>query len=176
MNVSLAKELYFRELDAKVQQDQRLAPSLVLLSLIGGVIYFLIQGLPPAVLSVQSIATTLAVICYAAATVYVGRATVGHAYEVLPDSDALLRYYTGLAEYYCAKQDTGGTADGDFEDFLLRHLVAAATRSRYYNLRRAAHYYLANRFAAAAIALAAVAGLARLWPYIVGIVVKEGAC
>ena len=162
MDVSLAKEFYFREFEGKVQQDTRLGVYVALLSAVGGVLAYLIRNawsgqtnwfLGSLVLSFVS------VVLYFLAIVWVLRATVGVIYEKLPSPNTLLAYWQDLSLYYQENPEITGSASSDFDDFLVRHFSSAATRNANNNFIRSARYYRAALFLLWVVIFSALAGL-----------------
>ena len=162
MNVSLAKEFYFRELDGKVQQDTRLGVYVALLSAVGGVLAYLIRSAWTFQTNwfIGSFALSfISVVFYSLSIVWVFRATVGFTYEKIPSADILLDYWQDLSQYYRENPVVTGSASSDFENFLVRHFSNAATRNSQNNSARSAHYYLASLFLLWVVIFSALAGL-----------------
>ena len=162
MDVSLAKEFYFREFEGKAQQDTRLGVYVALLSAVGGVLIYLIRSAWSGQTNwfLGSLAFSfVSVVLYFLAIVWVLRATVGFIYEKLSSPDILLAYWQDLSLYYQENPEINGSATSDFDDFLVRHFSSAATRNASNNYARSARYYRAAQFLLWVVIFSALAGI-----------------
>lgn len=165
MDKSLVRDLYFRELEEKRSQDGRLAVHLGVLSLVGGLLVFCYSR----VAERDSGAAWPAVVCLAVAVVFlivagaqVARATTGHEYARLALPTELREHYRGLCRYYRELNASADNATADFEEFLERRMLEAASRNTIVNLRRSARYYSATKWAAFAAGCGVASGLAAI--------------
>jgi hypothetical protein len=100
MDVELAKELYFKEMELKVQLDSRLGIYAVLLSAVGGVVAFLIRSAWPGttlLARIGVVASIAALVVYAFALTWVLRATLGYTYERIPYPAKILEYWKSIS-------------------------------------------------------------------------------
>ena len=159
--MDLAKEIYFRELDDKAQLDARLGPFVAILFAVGGLVVFLVRSAWPAP-SPWSVAclvlSGIAVALFSLATFHVVRAMLGFSWARLPHSETLLEHYGKLVCYYAENPTVPGSADDDFEAYLLHHLASTASRNGTNNLVRSARFYRALGYLVAVIITAALAG------------------
>lgn len=163
MDFNFAKELYFRELDGRFQQDARTSTNVGLLSLVGGLLAILIRAMWPAESWLSLIGLLfcgIAVILYLMAVIYVLRATLGYIYESLPPADVLLKHSEDLSTYYRDNPEVEGNAEVDFSDFLTRKMVSATARNWSNNLSRSARYYRASQLLAFVVIFAVLASAA----------------
>ncbi|GEM_PF-5986560 len=172
MNTDLAKELYFKELDDKAQQDNRLGVHVAAVSVVGGALVVLVRwAWPPA--------TTLAwaglVLWVAAAVVYIlavvwALRVVRFRYEKLAVPDQLLTYSRDLDAYYSTHPEDKGAASTDFDDSLLEKLCHAATVNSNNNVIRSERFYTAAIMLLVVVILAAastgVLGLDQVLQYL----------
>lgn len=164
MDVELAKELYFKEMEAKTQLDSRLGIYAVLLSAVGGIVAFLIRTAWPvdSLLSLGGLFASFAsVVIYGFALIWVFRATLGYTYERVPYSSTILNHWKSLSTYYWRNPSVVGTASQDFEEFLIEQFSLAATKNASNNMRRSARFYGAGQLLLWVIVLAAVSGIAQ---------------
>ncbi len=177
MNLDLAKEFYFRELDGKAQQDARMGVFVGLLSAVGAAIAFLVKNAWPPATSWYRVSLTLSgvsLVLYVLAVIWVLRATLGFRYEKVPSPDNLLVYWQNLLGYHGVDPSAPGKAAADFEDYLVRHFASAASRNVGDNLARSALYYGAARFLLWVIVLSALAALSLAAAYLVPVLVGKG--
>lgn len=163
MDFNFAKELYFRELDGRFQQDARTSTNVGLLSLVGGLLAILIRAMWPAESWLSLIGLLfcgIAIILYLMAVVYVLRATLGYIYESLPPADVLLNHFEDLSTYYSGNPEVEGNAEVDFRDFLTKKMVSATARNWSNNLSRSARYYSASQLLALVVIFGVVAAAA----------------
>ena len=178
MDVGFARDLYFREFEAKAQQDARISVHVALLSAVGGVLAFLIRSAWPGQTPwcrASLVSSFVSVVPYFLAIVWALRGTVGFTYEKLPSPDNLLAYSKGLARYYRENPGISGSASADFEDFLVRHFSSAATRNGRNNLARSARFYRAGQFLLWVVVLSAIAGLCLALNQVLPVLVSRGA-
>ena len=158
MDLDLARELYFRELDGKAQQDTRLGVYVALLSVIGGALAVLTKWAwpPDSTLCYVGLAFSVIAVVLYVLSVCVLLGEVGLDWEKLPTPDELLAYRRKLDAYYESNPDDLGSASSDFDDYLLRHLASAATHNSITNLTRSATFYRAGVLLLAVVILTAI--------------------
>jgi hypothetical protein len=164
MDLDLARDFYFRELDGKAQQDTRMGVYVALFSVLGGALAFLVRAAwsPPRTLwcYLSLIAAVLSLVLYFVAIIWVLRAAIGFTYERLPSLEDILAYRQKLASYYASNPSVPDSAAMDFDDFMTRHFASAAARNARNNLARSARFYRAAQLLLWVVVLAAVAALA----------------
>jgi len=168
MKPDFIKELYFRELEEKHQQDSRTTLQVFLLSLLGGVLVFCVRHFRtqhPVLLWLFVACFGVASVFYALALIQVLRANFGHVYERLPDASALYRYFQELKVFYTKHPGVAGSAEADFDTDLQQRMVSATSRNSYANLLRAARHYSAVRF----MALVVVFGILAAVPVLIAL-------
>jgi hypothetical protein len=162
MDIGFAKELYFRELEGKVQQDTRVGIYVGILTVVAGGLAFLIRGAWPGktIPSLISLGFSfMSVVLYFLAVIWVLRAMRGYLHKKLPPAEELLDTWKKILEYYKVNAGVEGSAAGDFEEFLIERLVSATTRNDENNLKRSAHFWVVNGFLLWIIILSAISGL-----------------
>jgi hypothetical protein len=163
MKVEFVKELYFRELDGKAQQDARIGIFVAIFSAIGGILVFLVRNITwPAITTLPILSLlfcALSIILYAFGIFNVLRAMVGFRWARLPHPDILLQHYKKLINYYAENPTVAGSAGDDFEGYILRQLTLAATHNGENNIVRSARFYRASRYLVWVVIVAAFSGL-----------------
>lgn len=143
MKQDFAREIYYKENDIKSQLDARFNSCVSLLTLLGGLICFLIQGAWPGrswafgcslFFSLLSI-TLLLILLY-----YIIKASVGYEYERMPRGQDLLEYSISLTDYYKGNKEL---ASNEYETYITAKLVQAATHNTELNLSRSAKFHKA---------------------------------
>lgn len=165
MNIDLAKDLYFREFDAKAELDRRIGVYVALLSAVGGVLGLLGRSAWPGRSFLSCLAlifVAVAAILFFLAIAWAFRAIIGYTYEKLPDASQLLSYWQQLNTYYKTHAQVIGNPQEDFADFLIRHCASAATRNGQNNLTRSARFYSATVLLLWVVVIAALAALCLL--------------
>jgi hypothetical protein len=162
MNLELAKTLYFRELDGKVQQDGRVGTYVALLTAIGGALAFVTARVwpsPTLLLKVGLALSVVSVILYFFAVVWLFRTTIGSGYELLSPPGDLLSHWHEVSAYYVAYPDVPGSAAEDFDHALLLRLTTAATTNALNNRRRSARFHRVGQLLLVVVVLTAVAAV-----------------
>jgi hypothetical protein len=160
MNLELAKTLYFRELDGKVQQDGKLGTYAALLSALGAALAFVMARVwpsPTPLLKISLALSVVSVILFFIAVVWLFRAMVGSGYELLPLSRELLGHWEELSAYYSAYPSTPGSPADDFDHELLLRLTSAASTNALNNRVRSARFDIEGRLLLAVVVLTGVA-------------------
>lgn len=161
MDLSFAKDLYFREFDDKAHLDNRLGLYVVLLSSIGGALAYLfrLSLTDDSWLHLLALGTCcMASIPYALAIIWVVKAMFDYTWEKLPSPEVLLTYRSQLVSYYKANPSVEGSDTSDFEGFLIKKLASAAETNSANNLARSARYNRASRFLVWVLILGAISG------------------
>lgn len=148
MNVDLAKALYFRELDARVQQDARVGTYVTALSATGAAIWFLTGKSWPPITVLDTVALVLAALASVALVAslwFVLRASVGFEYKTSATANEILEFWGELKKFHEAHQSIAGTAEKEFEDFLIRKFCEAATNNAQIAKTRSERFHYAGR-------------------------------
>lgn len=189
MDFEFAKQLYFRELDGRFQQDSRTSIHVGLLSVIGGIVAVLLQRVWPQIINLVQIMDSqqnagftiaplqplwtsqniLSVICLGfcilaacacvAALIFLLRAAVGAKYEALASPTELLNHSGNLAKYHAQYSTPDSTFQSDFQNYLIQKMVEATTQNTRTNFMRSARYHRASKCLAFAIIMASLAGI-----------------
>ena len=164
MTLELARALYFRELDAKAQNDSRVGPYVALLTAIGGALVFLIGRSWPATTPLLQVSITLSLISIVVllmAVLWVLHSlAASFDYEYLPSAEVLLGPWRDLSRYFARNSDAAGTPREDFDDSLLARLSSAATTNGANNRIRSARLHVVGRLLILVVVL--LAGAAAL--------------
>lgn len=168
MDLEFFKDLYFRELDAKRDQDGRTGTQVGILTILGSVLVYCYQNSPdqPGLWLIAFYGAYFpAVATYVVALVQVMRAILGHGFERLPLPDELHNYHVQLEDYYYEEPNPEGTLETEFNDFLIRHMVTATVQNAQTNVSRSERSYSAMYWFAFTVVFALVAsGIALLAP------------
>jgi hypothetical protein len=157
-----AKELYFRELDRRVQLDGAPSFRVIAIGLIAGLFtqYFKVYsgaGLPaPRVLVALAGAAS---ICCGGADIQIVRSYLGYDWQILAPAQQLLGYYYELQHYRDAYgEESDPDADSTFADYLRLRMVEAASANNSNNNTRSERLYSASRLIAFAVGAALLGG------------------
>jgi hypothetical protein len=162
MDLGLAKELYFREFEGKIQQDSRIGIYVGILTAIAGGLAFLIRSawLAESILCWFSVGfSVIAAVLWFWVIGFVLSGTIGYIYLKIPSPENLLDYWQKLIGYYQENPGVAGSAREDFEEFLIQRFVSAATENERNNIKRSGRFYFANQILPWVIIVSAVAGL-----------------
>jgi hypothetical protein len=187
MDFEFVKQLYFRELDGRFQQDSRINIYIGLLSVIGGIVAVLFQRVWPGIVQIKNIQqqnlgfssapleqvwnsqNIFIVLCFiiciaavfacVAAVIFLFRAVIGHHYELLSPTTNLLQHFNVLSEYYTQYPNPDITPQKDFQTVLTQKMAEATTRNVKINTIRSARYYRVSQCLAWAISLIFLAGI-----------------
>lgn len=163
MDLAFAKELYYKEAEAKLNLDARLGVFAVLLSAVGGVVAFIVRSalaggtLPTLLPLILSIA---AAVIYFLAIIWVLLATIGYSYyKHVPYGDEWLKSWREFQEYHRKYPKAEGTPESDFDAAAIERFSEAAAKNGRNNSIRSERYYKAAVLLLVAIVLLAVTGL-----------------
>ncbi len=161
MDLGLAKELYFHELEGKTQQDTRIGGYVALLIAIAGALAFLIRIAWFGKTALCWISFGFSAIsgvfwCLVIALILLGAKGI---YEKIPSAERLQDYFQKVQIYYLENPEVKGNADLDFSEVLMHNFVSATTQNERTNLRRSARFYFANQLLPWALVSAAISGL-----------------
>jgi hypothetical protein len=151
MEFDFVKELYFRELDGRHDQNGRASLYLAVLTVLGALLVFCLRQHPTGGFSSLYFLLILAFLLYALAIIFVLLANLEFGYLQLPYASELDAYHRELQDYYRQNPEVRGEPGQDLKDILYLKMVEAATHNSQTNLTRAARYYAANYFLAGAI-------------------------
>jgi hypothetical protein len=177
MNVDLAREFYYRELDGKAQLDARLGMYTVPFTAVGGVIIYLTRSaLTSTGLSffVSISASALSLLVYFVALIWLVRATIGFTYKRLPYSNTLKERWETLSNYHWKYPWVFGSAARDFEEELIEHFSTDATINASHNSVRAARYSIVGNLLLWVFVLSAISGVAQAIPHVLPILHVKG--
>lgn len=156
VKLDFIKDLYFKELEAKNQLDSRPTLLVGVLTVLGGLLFFDYTHMPRAKIPALAFLAFFlpAVVSYAMAVFLVIWAAAGHLYEKLPAPDVLYDYFVKLEKFHGASSESATNTQRDWDDFLARHMILAASRNTQSNLSRSSRYFNATRALSATVALA----------------------
>lgn len=162
MNADLARALYFRELDARVQQDARVGTYVTALSATGAAIWFVLGNAWPArtFLGAASVAcAAFSAVAFLGALGFVLTASVGYQYQTSATANEILEYWGSIRKYHEAHQSIPGTAEKEFDEFLIRKFCDAATNNAQVAKTRSERFHYAGRLLTGAVVLVALSGI-----------------
>lgn len=169
MDLDLAREIYFRTLDSKDQQDARLGVYVALLSVVGGALTVLVRWAWPPCTALGSVGLGVAIaaaVLYFAAVVWALR-VVGYDYKRLPSPSDMLAHREELDAFHVENPKAEGKASDEFAEDLLRQMAEAATVNSANNDARSERFYQVSVMLLIVVILAAIVaallGLNQAW-------------
>ena len=177
MNVDLAKEFYYRELDGKSQLDARLGMYTVPFTAVGGVVIYLVRSawIGSGFLYLVGLSAAVAsLVIYFVALIWLIRATIGFTYKRVPYPQDLKAHWDELSTYHWKYPSAKGSAPQEFNEDLIELCCRDATINAKNNTRRAARYYTVGVLLLWVIVFGAISGLIQVIPYIVKILQQKG--
>ena len=178
MDVTLLKEIYFRELDIKAQLDSRLTVYVAVLTIVGGIIAFLVRSAwhGSTCFHYASIAlSTISILILAIGILCAFRANIGYLDQRLPFADTILNYSKSLVEYYKINKGVQGTASEDLDKFLVERFSSASARNSENNLKRSAFYYRTSQFILWSLVSSILSGIVLALREVSILLLKKGA-
>ncbi|HUX21732.1 MAG TPA: hypothetical protein VMW69_10875 [Spirochaetia bacterium] len=155
--------LYDDEMQEKSRMDSRVTVYIAALTVAGGVLGFLFQNEWPVATDPLRIASlvssSLSVIVFVFAGVYVVRAYVGYTHRRLPLPNEILKFRTELLTYHERTHSSETAALQDFENYLSRKLADATARNSRNNITRSTYYHRASVAIVVGLVLAAISGV-----------------
>lgn len=178
MDLSFAKELYYKEVEVKLHLDARIGTFGLLLSALGGVTVYLVRAALPGVTLLTLLSLILSVtaaVAFFVAVVLAFLATVGYKhYKHVPYGDEWLRTWRALQEYHRDHSDAVGTPAADFAATAMDRFSSAADVNGRVNSTRSERFYWATRLLLGGIILLAVAGVLQSIPVILQFINGKG--
>jgi hypothetical protein len=161
MDYDFLREIYFRELEERHQQDGRITLQAGVLTIGGGVLASMFKAFPPEQSPLYVcflLPATASAVLFLLALVWILRANIGHDYVRLPYPSTLRDYGRELEVYYAARDSVEEVAR-EYRSYVQDRMIEATDYNIATNLKRSACYYTANSLIAWMVISFLVAGV-----------------
>lgn len=161
MDSQFIRRLYFRELGKRNRQNRRTHSQATLLTLLGGVLFYVIQEVWVVTTFYDYtalVACLLACGCYVLSISYTLLASVGYEYAKLPNPDKLYEFWKKLKQYYLDHDESLCNASEDMNEYMIRKMIESTAINERNSYSRSARYYRSTQCLVMAIVLVTLAG------------------